>query len=552
MSATTYKGTLVDVVNEACATHPKRIAFSNFGSHMRFRDLKRDSDAFAAWLHAHPDLKPGDRVVIMLPNVMQFPVALLGVIKAGLIAVNVNPLYTAHELRRLLRDSEPRAAVVADIVLATFTEAANGLPPMAVVSTGIGDLLGPLKGAIVNLVSACKIKRAPSKTIYKEMCKATRFRRAVKRGQRIRAKLPVPAADDIALLQYTGGTTGTPKGAMLTHASLVANLRQAKRFTGLDDKHAHTIVTALPLYHIFSLTVNCLLFMHLGGTNLLITDPRKIGPLISTISKHRFTAITGVSTLFRAMLAHPKFARLDFSGLQLCVAGGMAVPADVAHTWKRVTGKTMLQGYGLTETSPVISFNPPDSANFDGSVGLPMPDTEVSIRDAHSRTELPVGEAGELFVRGPQVMRGYWRQPDATAAVLDDDGWLATGDIARLNRDGFLHIVGRIKDMIIVSGFNVFPDEIEDVLCDHDTVHEAACIGVDDHDTGQAVYAFVVLKPGARLDEAALKTFCRKKLTGYKIPQHFEQRTELPKTNVGKVLRRELRPSTKNPSNKTG
>ena len=529
-------GSVVALLEQACERFRHRPAFSNMGRTLTYGDVDRLSRQFAAYLLDTLALKKGDRVALMLPNVLQYPVAIFGVLRAGLTVVNTNPMYTARELKHQLVDSGASAIVVLDNFAATVAEVIRETPVKHVVTTGLGDLLSFPKSAITNFVVRYVKKLVPDYTLDG----AVRFNDALARGAR--AKLPPVSIgfEDIAFLQYTGGTTGVAKGAMLTHKNLVANMQQSSAWLGTNIREGEElIVTALPLYHIFALTANGLVFMKFGGLNLLITNPRDMPGFVKEISKVRFTAITGVNTLFNGLLNTPGFAELDFSQLRLSLGGGMAVQRAVAERWKKVTGCTLVEAYGLTETSPAACMNPMDLPEYNGAIGLPIPSTEATIQDDDGRV-LPVGESGELCIRGPQVMKGYWQRPEETAKVLSADGWLRTGDMARMDERGFFYIVDRKKDMILVSGFNVYPNEIEDVIATHPGVLEVAAVGVPDEKSGEAVKVVIVRKDPA-LTAEDVKAHCRTQLTGYKQPRYIEFRTALPKTNVGKILRRELR-----------
>ncbi len=513
-----------------------RPAFANMGKAMSYREIDRLSAQFAAFLLSGLGLKRGDRVALMMPNCLQYPIATHGVLRAGLTVVNVNPMYTARELHHQLADSGATAIVVLDNFAATVQEAMAGTPLKHVVATGLGDLLGFPKGAIVNFVLRHVKKMVPDSDIPGEI----RFRDALARG----ATLPLPAVEvgpeDIAFLQYTGGTTGVAKGAMLTHRNLVANMQQSAAWVRNNVREGEeVIITALPLYHIFSLTANGLIFMKIGGLNHLITNPRDMKGFVKELGKVRFTAITGVNTLFNGLLNTQGFDKLDFSRLRLTLGGGMAVQRAVAERWKQVTGCTLVEAYGLTETSPAACINPMDLAEYNGAIGLPIPSTDACVKDDDGNT-LPAGEVGELCIRGPQVMKGYWQRPDETAQVIDGDGWLHTGDMARMDERGFFYIVDRKKDMILVSGFNVYPNEVEDVIAGMPGVLEVAAIGVPDEKSGEAVKV-VIVKKDPSLTAEQVKAYAREYLTGYKRPHYVEFRSELPKSNVGKILRRELR-----------
>ncbi|MPT39756.1 MAG: long-chain-fatty-acid--CoA ligase [Achromobacter sp.] len=529
--------TLVSVVRDSCRRYADETAYISMGKSIRYAELDRLTRDFAAWLHAN-GLGHGDRVALMMPNLLQYPVCLFGALRAGCVVVNCNPLYTAHELQHQLADSGARAIVVADNFAATLQNALAGTAVERVVVTSIGELLGPVKGRLVDFV----VRRV------KRLVPAWSLPRSIRLRDALRAGRAAPFAEvdldqrDLACLQYTGGTTGVAKAAMLTHGNLVANLSQAYAWVRpLVTEGRECIVTALPLYHIFALTANCLTFMKMGASNLLILNPRDIPGLIKEMRKVPFSAFTGVNTLFNALLNHPDFARLDFSRLRLTMGGGMAVQRSVADRWQAVTGRSLAQAYGLTETSPAVTINPLDVKVFTGSIGLPVPSTELSIRDDEGR-ELGVGESGEICVRGPQVTQGYWKRPDETALVLYADGFLRTGDIGYVDENGYVFLVDRKKDMILVSGFNVYPNEVEDAAALHPGVKEVAAVGVPDERSGEAVKLYVIRKdPG--LDAETLIAHCRKQLTGYKVPRYVEFRDDLPRTNVGKILRRELKPA---------
>jgi long-chain acyl-CoA synthetase len=528
---------VVAVVEEAFAQFRQRPAFSSFGKQLSYGQVDELSRQFAGYLTGVLKLAKGDRVAIMMPNVLQYPIVLFGALRAGLVVVNTNPMYTARELKHQLEDSGAKAIVVLDNFAATLQQSLAGTQIEHIVTTGIGDMLGFPKGALINFVLKHVKKMVPSFRLPQ----AVRFRDALARG----AAHPLPAVtltrDDLAFLQYTGGTTGVAKGAMLTHGNMVANMLQASAWIGTElvKPGEEVIITALPLYHIFSLTANGLVFMSLGGLNWLITNPRDMPGFVKELKKSRPTAITGVNTLFNGLLNTPGFAELDFSRLHLTLGGGMAVQRSVAERWKKTTGCTLAEAYGLTETSPAVCINPLDLAAYNGSIGLPIPSTDVAIWSEESQP-LPIGEIGELMVRGPQVMKGYWNRPNETANVLDAEGWLHTGDIARMDESGYVYIVDRKKDMILVSGFNVYPNEVEDTVMQHPGVAEVAAVGLPDEHSGEVVKLFVVRKdPNLTIED--LKAFCRENLTGYKRPKLIEFRDALPKSNVGKILRRELR-----------
>lgn len=526
---------LIDLFEQAVKRYADQPAFINMGQAMTYRKLEERSRAFAAYLQQGLGLKKGDRVALMMPNLLQYPIALFGILRAGMIVVNVNPLYTPRELEHQLNDSGASAIVIVSNFAHTLEKVVAKTQVKHVILTRLGDQLAPAKGTLVNFVVKY-IKRMVPKYHLPD---AISFRSALHEGYRMQYVRPEIINDDLAFLQYTGGTTGVAKGAMLTHRNMQANLEQTKATYGsLLKEGKETVVTALPLYHIFALTVNCMLFIDLGGANLLITNPRDIPGLVKELSKVRFTSITGVNTLFNALLNDDDFQKLDFSSLSLSAGGGMSVQKAVAERWEKLTGHYLLEGYGLTECSPLVSVNPYDIRYHSGSIGLPVPSTDIMLVDDEGN-EVPEGEPGELCIKGPQVMLGYWQHPDATDEVLKN-GWLRSGDIVTVDAEGFIRIVDRKKDMILVSGFNVYPNEIEDVLMQHPKVREAAAIGVPNDVAGETVKICVVKKDPS-LTKEELIAHCKKNLTGYKVPKIVEFRDELPKTNVGKILRRELR-----------
>ena len=533
------KDTLVTVFDDSVARFAERPAFACMGCTLTYGDLDRLSRDFAGYLQGDLGLEAGSRVAIMLPNILQYPVALFGVLRAGMTVVNVNPLYTARELKHQLTDAGADAIVILENFASTLAQVVAETPVRHVVVTAIGDMLPFPKRQITNFVVRNVKKMVPAWSLPGHVTLGDALSRGRARGFR-----PVSVAQDaLAFLQYTGGTTGVSKGAMLTHRNMVGNLRQMHACIGaLVEEGREVVITALPLYHVFSLVCNCLLFASVGGVNVLITNPRDIPGFVKELSKWPFSIITGVNTLYSALLQDPGFAGLDFSRLKWAGAGGMALQASVAQKWREVTGHRVYEGYGLTETSPVVTMQPhgEQEAAFTGTIGLPLPSTEVAIRDEQGH-DLPVGEAGELCVRGPQVMAGYWQRPEATDEVMYPDGFLRTGDVATMDPAGFFRIVDRKKDMVLVSGFNVYPNEVENVLTLHPEIVEAACIGVPDPKSTEAVKVFVVLSAGSSLDAAGVVAHCREHLTGYKVPRHVEFRAELPKTNVGKILRRTLR-----------
>ncbi|MGA9854806.1 MAG: long-chain-fatty-acid--CoA ligase [Gammaproteobacteria bacterium] len=524
------------VFEDSCRRYAELPAYSNLGATLSYADLERMSREFGAWLQKVAGLKKGDRVAIMMPNLLQYPVALFGILRCGMVAVNVNPLYTARELEHQLKDSGAHAIVIVENFAATLQEALPQVDVKTVVTTQIGDLLPLPKRTLVNFV----VKRVKRMVPAWYISGAVSLREALAQGGRHTLDEVTVGHEDIAFLQYTGGTTGVAKGAVLTHRNMVANVLQAYAWLSphLEDGR-ETIITALPLYHIFSLTANCLTFMKIGGHNVLITNPRDLPGFVKELSRVKFTGITGVNTLFNGLLHTSAFAQLDFSALKISLGGGMAVQRAVAAKWKQVTGVTLVEAYGLTETAPAACINPLDLKDYNGSIGLPIPSTDISIRDDDGN-ELKIGEVGELCFKGPQVMRGYWNRPDETAKVLSADGWLRTGDMGRIDARGYVYIVDRKKDMILVSGFNVYPNEVEDVMMMHPGVREVAAVGVEDEHSGEVVKLFVVKKDPA-LTVEALREYAHKELTGYKRPRYIEFRDELPKSNVGKILRRELR-----------
>ncbi len=529
---------LVEMFDRAVQQFGARPAFHSMGRTISYADLERLSRAFGTWLQAK-GLAKGTRVAIMLPNCLQYPVAMFGALRAGCTVVNVNPLYTARELEHQLRDSGAEAIVILENFAAVLQQVQAATPLKHIVITSLGEMLG-LKGVVVNLV----VRRLKKMVPPFELPGALRFKAALAEARGRRLDTPSLGHGDIAFLQYTGGTTGVSKGAILLHRNIIAALLQYRAWLGpAIGVERPVIITALPLYHIFSLTVNCLVMMFVGGENVLITNPRDITGFVKELGKHKYSMITGVNTLFNALLNHPKFAKLDFSHLKLALGGGMAVQKAVAERWKQVTGTALIEGYGLTETAPSATANPLNSTDYTGSIGVPMSSTEVELRDDEDRS-VPLGQAGEICIRGPQVMKGYWQRPDETAKVLSQDGFLHTGDIGIMDHKGFIRIVDRKKDMILVSGFNVYPNEIEQVVAMHPGVLECAVIGVADEHSGEVPKVYVVRKD-PQLTEQDVLEHCRKELTGYKRPKYVEFRSELPKTNVGKILRRALREEKK-------
>jgi long-chain acyl-CoA synthetase len=531
---------LGDVFDRSVRLYGSRPAYVCMDKAITYDELDRLTAQFAGFLQGELGLPKGARVAIMMPNVLQYPIAAFGALRAGYVVVNVNPLYTPRELEHQLKDSGAVAIVIVENFCTTLQQILKDTPVKTVVTTGLGDMLGFPKSAIVNFVVKHVKKMVPAWSIPG----AIGFRDALTRGARHALKPVQVTLDDLAFLQYTGGTTGVAKGAMLTHRNIVSNLSQAYEWIKpFVREGGEIIVTALPLYHIFALTANCLTFLRLGATNVLITNPRDIPGLVKEFAKYPFSVFTGVNTLFNALLNDAGFAGLDFSTLRVTLGGGMAVQKAVADRWRAVTGTPLIEAYGLTETSPAATMNPMTLTEYNGSIGLPVPSTEVVIRDDDGK-DLPLGQAGELCVRGPQVMKGYYNRPDETAKVLMADGFLRTGDVAVIDDQGFVRIVDRKKDMILVSGFNVYPNEVEAVVAMHPGVLEVAAIGLPDEKSGEAVKVFIVRKDPSLTADAVL-AHCRENMTGYKIPRFVEFREELPKTNVGKILRRALRDEQK-------
>jgi len=527
---------LVHMFERSFERFADRPAFSNFGVALDYRELERRSRAFAGYLQNDLGLAKGERIAIMMPNLLQYPIALFGALRAGLTVVNTNPLYTERELEHQLVDSGASAIVIVENFAHVLDQCRDDTPVRHVILTRMGDQLGFPKSMLVNMVVKHVKKLVPAHALEDTIA----FNDVLVRGQALGFSPVEVEPDDLAFLQYTGGTTGVAKGAMLTHGNMVANVMQATAWLKpFIAEGSEVVVTALPLYHIFALTANCMTFMNFGGHNVLITNPRDMPGFVREIKDLGFSVITGVNTLFNGLLNTPGFDTVDFSRLKVALGGGMAVQRSVAERWHKATGVALLEAYGLTETAPAVCINPLDLAEYNGTIGLPVPSTEVCVRDDEGRTLAP-GEAGELCVRGPQVMRGYWNRPEDTAGVLDDEGWLRTGDIAELTEEGFVRIVDRKKDMVLVSGFNVYPNEVEEVLAAHPGVLEVGAIGIPDERTGEAVKVIIVKKdPG--LTEESVKEWCREQLTNYKRPRQVTFTDELPKSNVGKILRRELR-----------
>lgn len=525
---------LMHIFEESVSKYANKTAFLNMGQSLTYSELDKYSRFFAAWLQ-NKGLSKGDAVAVMMPNLLQYPIALFGILRAGLVVVNVNPMYTNRELKHQLNDSGAKAIVIVENFAHTLTEVIQETPVETVITTQIGDLLPVPKRWLVNFVIKNVKKMVPDFSLPQ----AINFNTVLREGQRANYVRPDLTGEDLAFLQYTGGTTGVSKGAMLTHRNMVGNLEQVSGLLELIIEEGNEmIVTALPLYHIFALTANCLTFLKYGCQNLLITNPRDMEGFVKELSKHPFTMLTGVNTLFNGLLNTPGFHELNFRRLKLALGGGAAVQKPVAERWAEVTGVVLLEGYGLTECSPVVTVNPPDLEKYKGSIGVPLPSTEIRLI-GDDGNEVAHGESGEMYVRGPQVMLGYLNRPEATQEILQD-GWLATGDVARCDDDGYFYIVDRKKDMILVSGFNVFPNEIEEVAAMMDEVVEAAAVGVPHEVSGEVVKLFVVSSDKTLKQEIVID-HCRQHLTGYKVPKLIEFRDELPKTNVGKILRRELR-----------
>src|SRR5262245_3466753 len=528
-----------DLFESTVAKYSDRPSYTNMGRTISFGDIARLSRAFGAWLQSN-GLAKGARVAVMMPNCLQYPVCVFGILEAGYVVVNVNPLYTPRELEHQLKDSGAEAIVILENFAHVLQQVIAKTKVKHVVVAALGDLLGA-KGIVVNLVVRHMKKMVPAW----EIAGALRFNAVLADGARLALDRGAIGHEDIAFLQYTGGTTGLSKGAVLLHGNILANLEQSAAWTKpwVKEDEAQVMITALPLYHVLSLTANCLLMMKSGGCNILITNPRDIPGFVKELRAHKFTMITGVNTLFNALMNHPDFTKIDFSALRVTLGGGMAVQKAVADRWKKLTGCTLIEAYGLSETSPAVMINPLDLEDYNGSIGLPIPSTEVSLRGDDGK-EVQLGSPGELCVRGPQVMRGYWNNPGETAKVLGPDGFFATGDIGVMDDKGYVRIVDRKKDMLLVSGFNVYPNEIESVVAMHPGVLECAVIGVPDEHSGEVPKLFVVKRDPA-LTEEDLRRHCEANLTGYKRPKYIEFRKELPKTNVGKILRRALRDEAK-------
>ncbi len=527
---------ILDVFDESARRFPDRKAFTNMGKSLTYRELDEKSTAFAAFLQNELKLKKGDRIAIQMPNVLQFPIAMFGALKAGLVCVNTNPLYTDREMKHQFLDAGAKAVVIVANFAANLEKILKDTRIEHVIVTELGDQLGLPKSLVVNAVVKHVKKMVPRYSLPR----AIPFNAALAKGARMTLAPQPRSIGDVAFLQYTGGTTGVSKGAMLTHGNCVANMEQIVLWMRTLLKEGEEIaIAALPMYHIFCLTVHGLAICKFGGENVLITNPRDIPAFIKTLKTTPFTVLTGVNTLFNALMNHPEFDGKGFKKLKISVAGGMALQKAVAERWMKLTETPIAEGYGLTETSPVVCVNPIDGRDKVGTIGLPVPSTDVKLVD-ESENEVPLGQSGELCVKGPQVMKGYWQRPDETAAMMTKDGWLKTGDIAVVDEEGYFRIVDRKKDMILVSGFNVYPNEVEDVMAAHPGVLEVAAIGAPDEKSGEVVKIVVVKKdPGVTAED--LIGFARERMTNYKVPRFVEFRSELPKTNVGKILRRALR-----------
>lgn len=532
---TNKSSTIPDVFLQAFKQYQDRPAFTCLGKTLTYGEIDRYSAQFARFLQNHTNLKPGDRVAVQLANILQYPVAMFGILRAGMTLVNTNPLYTERELEHQLNDSGAKMLVVMANVASTAAAVIKKTSVEQVIVTDVADLHGFPMGPVINFVARHIKKMVPPFSFPNQMA----FKQAMKLGASGELKPVKVTPADIAVLQYTGGTTGVAKGTMLTHSNIVANMRQVdERIGGSNVPGQEIYVAPLPLYHIYAFTIHCMMLVYTGNHNILIPNPRDLDSLVKAIKPYQITGFVGLTTLFNGLCHHDGFKALDFSKLKITSSGGMALTTGVANRWQEITGCQISEGYGLTETSPVVAANPPDAIR-PGTVGTAVIETEVKVVD-EQRQSRPAGEAGELLVRGPQVMKGYWQRPEDTAAVLSEDGWFDTGDIAVISEDGYIKIVDRKKDMIIVSGFNVYPNEIEDEVCKHPGIREAAAIGVPNEKSGEAVKLFVVRNDRSLTEEDVI-SYCRTQLTGYKVPRQIEFRDDLPKSNVGKILRRELK-----------
>ncbi|MBP8184948.1 MAG: long-chain-fatty-acid--CoA ligase FadD1 [Pseudomonas sp.] len=524
------------VLKQSCQRFADKPAFSNLGKTLTYAELYEQSGAFAAYLQQHTDLQPGDRIAVQLPNILQYPVAVFGAMRAGLVVVNTNPLYTARELEHQFNDSGAKALVTLANMAHLVEQVLPKTSVKTLIITEVGDMLPPLKRLLVNSVVKYVKKMVPA---Y-HLPQAIKFTAALAQGRGKIVRESNPVNSDVAVLQYTGGTTGVAKGAMLTHRNLIANMLQAKGLMGANlDEGSEVVIAPLPLYHIYAFTFHCMAMLMTGNHNVLISNPRDLPGMMKDLAKYRFTGFVGLNTLFVALCNNEEFRGLDFSGLKLTLSGGMALQLAAAERWKDVTGCPICEGYGMTETSPIVSVNPFQNIQI-GTIGIPVPSTLCKVIDDEGN-ELPLGGRGELCVKGPQVMKGYWQRQEATDEMIDADGWLKTGDIAVIQEDGYMRIVDRKKDMILVSGFNVYPNELEDVLATLPGVMLCAAIGIPDERSGEAIKLFIVVKPGESLSKEQVMEHMRANVTGYKVPRAVEFRDSLPTTNVGKILRRELR-----------
>jgi len=527
---------LLDVIEEACSTYSTNPCFCNYGKTLSYQEINDNSLKLASFFQNQLSMGKGDKIAIMMPNLLQNPVSIFAALRAGLTVVNTNPLYTGKELKHQLCDSGATTIIVLENFASTLQEVIKDTPIKNVIVTRMGDMLTFPKSAIINLVVKHVKKMVPDFSLPGSYD----FKQCLSQGDLSKYSRPAVNQDDFAFLQYTGGTTGVAKGAILTHGNMVANLQQVSEWIEpFIEKGKEHIITALPLYHIFSLLANCMFFMKVGGLNHLITNPRDMKNFVKEIKNAKFTALTGVNTLFNGLLNTPGFSDVDFSHFKMSLGGGMAVQASVAEKWQEVTGQTLLEAYGLTETSPAVCINPMSLKSYNGKIGLPMPSTDVCIMDDDNNI-LPVGENGEICIKGPQVTQGYYNRPEETAMVFDDNGWFHSGDIGFMDEQGYFEIVDRKKDMIIVSGFNVYPNEVEAVIASHHDVLEVGVIGIPDEQCGESVMAVVVCK-SSQTSAQDIRGHCELSLTRYKIPRRVEFVSEVPKTNVGKILRRELR-----------
>lgn len=526
---------LVDLLEETFDKYRRQVAFSCMGKEMTFDQIDKMSQQFGAYLQSRGLVK-GDKIALMMPNMLQYPIALFGALRIGLVIVNTNPLYTPREMHHQFADSGAKAIVIAENFAANLEKIIADTPIKTVILTSIGELLGTFKGTMTNFVVR-NIKRLVPKYNLKN---TVTFTEAITQGKKFTMEPHKGTADEVILLQYTGGTTGVSKGAMLTNRNMVANMEQIRSFMmPFLEEGKEIALSPLPMYHIFAFTVNCLALLSIGTKTVLIVNPRDLSTIVSAFKAYPVTLLTGVNTLFNGLINNKSFTALDFSNLRITVGGGMAVQRAVAEQWQQVTGTPLSEGYGMTESSPVVSVNPIDGSGKIGTIGIPVPSTDVRIVNDEGKP-LSAGEIGEIQVKGPQVMKGYYNRPEETAKTITPDGWLCTGDIGKMHPDGFFQIVDRKKDMILVSGFNVFPNEVEDVIASHPKVLEVAAIGIPDDKSGEVVKVFVVKKEKS-LTEKEVKEYAKENLTGYKVPKQIEFRTELPKTNVGKILRRALR-----------